>query len=166
MHCFPGGKRGQYLCRPLTGFVSQSRNLVAQLNDRVKILTHSAEGCRIRAVSRCFAAVFRWSLSYCPLFGAFPSTRWAPTIYKWTYNPYKWPYKWVTGVITLLIGIITPVITGRGPTFHQLEYIGLCQVVWLNESFPRMSSAPEPISKVIGNPKLHFQKSKKHPFNQ
>ena len=32
-----------------------------------------------------------------------------------SYNPYKWPYKWVTGVITLLIGVITPLITGRGP---------------------------------------------------
>ena len=31
-------------------------------------------------------------------------------------GPYKWPYKWVTGVITLLIGVITPFITGRGPT--------------------------------------------------
>ena len=28
---------------------------------------------------------------------------------------YKWPYNWVTGVITLLIGVITPLITGRGP---------------------------------------------------
>ena len=25
----------------------------------------------------------------------------------------KWPYTWVTGVITLLIGAITPFITGR-----------------------------------------------------
>ena len=30
-------------------------------------------------------------------------------------QPYKWPYKWVTGVITLLIGDISPFITGRGP---------------------------------------------------
>ena len=43
-------------------------------------------------------------------------TRWAPTNYKWSYKPYKWPYKWVTGVITLLIGVITPFITSRGPT--------------------------------------------------
>ena len=28
---------------------------------------------------------------------------------------YEWPYKWVTGVITPLIGVITPLITGRGP---------------------------------------------------
>ena len=26
-------------------------------------------------------------------------TRWAPTSFKWSYNPYKGPYKWVTGVI-------------------------------------------------------------------
>ena len=43
------------------------------------------------------------------------STRWAPTSYKWSYNLYKWPYKWVTGVITLLMGVITPFITDRGP---------------------------------------------------
>ena len=30
-------------------------------------------------------------------------------------NPFKWPYIWVTGVITLLTGVITPVLTGRGP---------------------------------------------------
>ena len=48
-----------------------------------------------------------------------PSTRWAPTSYKWSYKPYKWPYKWVTGVITLLIGLITPLITGRGPTLQK-----------------------------------------------
>ena len=41
--------------------------------------------------------------------------RWAPTSCKWGYNPYKLPYKWVTGVITLLMGVITPFITGRGP---------------------------------------------------
>ena len=27
-------------------------------------------------------------------------TRWAPTSYKCSYNPYKWPYNWVTGVIS------------------------------------------------------------------
>ena len=43
-------------------------------------------------------------------------TRWAPASYKWSYNPYKWPYKWLTVLITLVIGVINPVITGRGPT--------------------------------------------------
>ena len=47
-------------------------------------------------------------------------TRWAPTSYKWSYNPYKWPYNWVTGVITLLIEVITPLVTSRGPTLYQL----------------------------------------------
>ena len=23
-----------------------------------------------------------------------PTTRWAPSSYKWSWNPYKWPYKW------------------------------------------------------------------------
>ncbi len=32
------------------------------------------------------------------------------------HNPYKWPSKWVTGVITLLLGAITPFATGRGPS--------------------------------------------------
>ncbi len=34
---------------------------------------------------------------------------------------YKWTYKWVIGVITLLnIGVITPVITGTGPTLYNM----------------------------------------------
>ena len=45
-------------------------------------------------------------------------TRWAPTNYKWSYNPYKWPYKWITGVITPISGVITLLITGRGPTLY------------------------------------------------
>ena len=51
------------------------------------------------------------------------TARWAPTNYKWSYKPYKWPYKWVTGVITLLIGVITPFITSRGPTLWELFMI-------------------------------------------
>ena len=47
------------------------------------------------------------------------STRWAPTSYKWSCNPYKWPYKWVTGVITPISGVITILITGRGPTLYS-----------------------------------------------
>ena len=42
------------------------------------------------------------------------TTRWAPTSYKWSYNPYKCLYKWVTGLITLLIGVTTLAITGDG----------------------------------------------------
>ena len=45
-------------------------------------------------------------------------TSWAPTSYKWSYNPYKWPYNWVTGVITPISGLITILITGRGPTLY------------------------------------------------
>ena len=43
--------------------------------------------------------------------------RWAQTpVIWWNYfTPYKWPYKWVNGVITLLLGVVTRVITGRGP---------------------------------------------------
>ena len=33
------------------------------------------------------------------------STRWAPTGYKWSCNPYKCPYEWLTGVITPIHGV-------------------------------------------------------------
>lgn len=65
-------------------------------------------------------------------------TTWAPTSYKWSYNPCKWPNKWVTGdippinrVITLLItGVITLHITFRGPlcTFRYSSLPG-CQII-------------------------------------
>ena len=58
-------------------------------------------------------------------------TRWAPTSYKWSYNPCKWPYKWVTGVITLPIGVITPFITGRVPPCRQQSLV-LVQILVLN----------------------------------
>ena len=45
-----------------------------------------------------------------------------PASYKWSYKPYKWPYKWATGVITLLIGVITPFITSRGPTLKHFLF--------------------------------------------
>ena len=51
-----------------------------------------------------------------PYLGDLAITRWAPTSYKWSYNLYKWPYTWATRVITLLMGVITPIyITDRGP---------------------------------------------------
>ena len=53
---------------------------------------------------------------------------WPPTTYKWSYNQYKWPYKWVTGVITPISGVITLLITGRGPP-------GRCTVCQLRRSF-------------------------------
>ena len=37
-----------------------------------------------------------------------------PTSYNWSYSPYPWPYTWVTRVITLLMGVITPLTTGSG----------------------------------------------------
>lgn len=41
---------------------------------------------------------------------SFHFTRWALTSYnyKWSFNPYTWPYEWLTGVLTLLLGVITP----------------------------------------------------------
>ena len=50
--------------------------------------------------------------------GVINPTRWAPSSYKWSYNPSKWPYKWLTVLITLVIRVINPVITGRGPTLY------------------------------------------------
>ena len=42
--------------------------------------------------------------------------KWAPTSYKQGYNPINGliDYKWSTGVITLLVGVITASTTGRG----------------------------------------------------
>ena len=44
-----------------------------------------------------FARVFFFA---CFFFHNKYSTRWAPTDYKWIYNPCKWLYKWITGVIS------------------------------------------------------------------
>ena len=37
------------------------------------------------------------------------------------YYAYKWHYKWVTGVITRISGVITLLITGRGPPCRKGE---------------------------------------------
>ena len=47
-------------------------------------------------------------------------TKWAPTSYKWSYNPDKWPYTWVTGVIT------PKHFVGGGPYFSDTDgYLSL-----------------------------------------
>ena len=40
-----------------------------------------------------------------------------PQTNKWSYSPYKLPYKWVTGVVALFNGVISPFVTGRGSNF-------------------------------------------------
>ena len=63
--------------------------------------------------------------------------RWALSSYKWSYNPYKWPYKWLTVLITLVIGVINPVITGRGPTlwwFQSFFFFWIFTPTWKNDS--------------------------------
>ena len=69
-------------------------------------------------------------------------TRWAPTSYKWSYNPYKWPYKWITGVITLLVEVITPLITSRGPTLYIYIYL-LFTIISCNIVYIQFASLPD-----------------------
>ena len=42
---------------------------------------------------------------------------------RWALFSYKWGYKWVTEAITLLIGVITPFTTGRGPPCRIVDII-------------------------------------------
>ena len=48
-------------------------------------------------------------------FGIFSPTRWAPTGYKWTYNPICMGYNPSYPFIKPLIRVITPFATSRGP---------------------------------------------------
>ena len=77
------------------------------------------------------------------------TTMWALTNYKWSYKTYKCPYKWVTGVITLLIGVTTPFTTivgahlvGLGIKKHLqqagsgVSRIGGCHIGLLANSLP------------------------------
>ena len=44
--------------------------------------------------------------------------KWAPTMVingVIIYNPYRWPCTWVTGGITSISGVLSLLITGRGP---------------------------------------------------
>ncbi len=56
-------------------------------------------------------------------------TRWAPTSYKWRYNPRKWPYTLITGVVTLLSGVKTLVLTGDGAHLEVLQLIWSIETV-------------------------------------
>ena len=51
-------------------------------------------------------------------------TRWASTTSKWSYDPYE------SGVVTLLVGLITPLTTSRGPPSRALR---------INSCHPRVS---------------------------
>ena len=39
------------------------------------------------------------------------------------WGPYTWPDTWETGVVTILIGVITPYITGWGPPCKNLKSV-------------------------------------------
>ena len=78
------------------------------------------------------------------------NTKWAPASYKWSYNPYKWPYKWLTVLTTLVIGVITQVISGRGPTLYPDPSLFACR----NFGHPARSPATEAFSSNAG--KGHF----------
>ena len=45
-------------------------------------------------------------------------------------TPIKWPYKWVTGVVTLLIEVVTPLTTGTGPTCNTVDGRNPAPVEW------------------------------------
>ena len=91
-------------------------------NFKTKLITvfwgHVSEDYLLKPPSCRFFPVTCQTCSWVLLlpFGAtFKKTsRWAPTGYKCSYNPYKWHYTWVTRIITSLSGVITPLITGRG----------------------------------------------------
>ena len=84
-------------------------------------------------------------------------TRWAPTSYKWGYSPYEW----VTGVISLLKGVISTFITGRGSgpackSFHGDLKIHMCVLprpreLWSHEVmlfYPSRDRPESPRKKV------------------
>ena len=57
------------------------------------------------------------------------SARWAPTSYKWSYNPCKW----ITGVITPINGVITLLITGFWA--HLVEFNDSHTKSWWSHHF-------------------------------
>ena len=77
----------------------------------------------IRILLLAFESNVNYLTPMCPKGLETLPTRWAPTSYKWSYNHYKWPYNWVTGDITLLIEVITPLVTSRGPTLYKFSVI-------------------------------------------
>ena len=88
----------------------------------------------------------------------FETTRWAPSSCKWTYNPYKWPYKWLTVLITLVVGVINPFITGRGPTLHHLiiTFLNYTTTWKWNKNLSRKCDLPLFFSKRAWNALQHM----------
>ena len=70
-------------------------------------------------------------LRYAAIWNLEIHTRWAPNSYKWSYNPYKWPCNWVTGVITILI-------TGRGPILHDMRWV-FWKLRWIHKSLEKVT---------------------------
>lgn len=73
--------------------------------------------------------VRKWSNLTC---AARINARWATTTYKCSYDPFQWPYTWLTGVITLINGVMTPFTTVKRPT------------LWRGHSIYRRFSSPVP----------------------
>ena len=79
------------------------------------------------------------------------------------YNSYRfWPDKWVTGVITLLIGVITPHITSHGGppyvhhTFTWPMLQGFCLMLWCFASW-------SPGTPGFGGDRFAYNNSSFHP---
>ena len=79
------------------------------------------------------------------------TARWASTSYKKGYNPFKWPYKLVTGVINLLIGVITPFITSRGPPCRKGNHLNYPHVWGYIADQKGSSTPPAPAVKSNGS---------------
>ena len=84
-------------------------------------------------------------------------------LYMELWGPYKWPYEWLIRVITLLIGVWSPVINIR------LKYETL-QIPWFDDSMRFWGSHlfPAPLAFAInnqdfpGNRQLGFLEAKFH----
>ena len=77
-------------------------------------------------------------------------------------NPYKWSYKWVTGVITRISGVITLLITGRGPpcTIQKAMQVGV--IFWSQQMNRELSGQFAPLEHCLDAAQIGSRESINH----
>ena len=103
---------------PVSSYIFFPWDEAFRFSRRLELLLRNQRPVKAKFTQKSWGSKHVWK--YCC-----KHTMWALTGYKWGYSPHKWPHKYLTGVVTLLIKVMIPLIASRGP-----PCISLRETIW------------------------------------